>query len=107
MAKNRDFKTLKIRVSEDEYDDIMKRKPQELSLANWLRLLALDQDIETKRIRRPVPKADPELIRHWSKIGSNMNQIARAINRGNAIGETIDLVKINAVMVAIESKLKA
>ncbi len=106
MAKNRDFKTLKIRVSEDEYNEIMKRKTQELSLANWLRLLALDQEIETKRVRRPVPKADPELIREWSKIGSNMNQIARALNLAKKTGKRVDLIKINAVLVAIEARLK-
>ena len=106
MAKNRDFKTLKIRVSEDEYNEIMKRKTQELSLANWLRLLALDQEIETKRVRRPVPKADPELIREWSKIGSNMNLIARALNLAKKTGKRVDLIKINAVLVAIEARLK-
>lgn len=106
MTKNRDFKTLKIRVSEDEYTEILKRKPQEMNLAKWLRLLALDEEIETHRIRRPVPKADPELIRHWAKFGSNLNQIARALNHANVKGENIDLVKIYTVLVAMESKLK-
>jgi len=106
MAKNRDFKTLKIRVSESEYEAIQKRKPHESNLSNWLRELALDEPIQTKRIRRPIPKADPELIRHWAKFGSNLNQIARALNRANSIGESVDLVKIYAVLVAMESKLK-
>jgi hypothetical protein len=50
-------KSIKIRVSEDELTAMRERcdRPQ---LADWLRDLALG---ESKR--RPVPKADPELLR--------------------------------------------
>jgi hypothetical protein len=102
----RDFKTLKVRVSESEYQEIEKRKPENQALADWLRSLAIGEEIQIKRQRRPVPVADPELIRHWAKIGGNINQIARALNQANKIGKPVNLPQILAVLTAIESQLK-
>jgi hypothetical protein len=104
MSK-RDYKTLKVRVSESEFKEIQKRKPENLSLADWLRTLAMGEEIQVKRQRRPVPKADPELIRHWAKIGGNLNQIARALNTANKIGEPVNLAQILATLKAIEQNL--
>ena len=104
--EKRDFKTLKVRVSESEYSEIEKRKPENLALADWLRSLALGEEIQIKRKRRPVPKADPELIRHWAKIGSNINQIARALNYANKIGEPVNLTQILSVLLSIENQIE-
>jgi len=104
--EKRNFKTLKVRVSESEYSEIEKRKPENLALADWLRSLALGEEIQIKRQRRPVPVADPKLIMHWAKIGGNINQIARALNQSNKIGEPVSLAQILAVLTSIESQIK-
>ena len=105
--EKRDFKTLKIRVSEIENQEIEKRKPENVPLADWLRDLAMGEEIQIKRQRRPVPVADPELIRHWAKIGSNINQIARALNQANKVGESVNLVQILGILTSIESQIKS
>lgn len=52
--------------------------------------------IETRR-RKPLPDADPALIREIGRIGGNLNQIARVLNR-NALAGSVE--RFEAVMVA-------
>jgi hypothetical protein len=55
--------------------------------------------------REPVSTINSELIRHVASIGSNLNQIARAINRCALQSETIDVIRFLAAMLAIERQL--
>ncbi len=59
------------------------------------------------RRRKPRPKADPELIRAVSRIGGNVNQIARWLNSATASGNvaTIDAVTIITELVSLDRRL--
>ena len=61
---------VKIRLTETEWNELQQRKTK--SLAGWLRDLGLGAI--------PIRQADPDLIRHLARIGSNLNQIARHAN---------------------------
>src|SRR5690606_31202811 len=54
--------------------------------------------------RRPVPKADPALVREIGRIGGNLNQIARWLNAATLAGHCrdIDALVVAARLVAIE-----
>ena len=56
---------VKIRLTETEWNELQQRKTK--SLAGWLRDLGLGAV--------PIRQADPDLIRHLARIGSNLNQI--------------------------------
>lgn len=59
------------------------------------------------RRRKPVPKADPALIRELGRIGGNLNQIARVLNRNALSGgvEGFDAVRVGQALVGIERQL--
>lgn len=61
---------------------------------------------DSKR-RRAMPKADPALIRHLGRMGSNLNQIARWLNIAIAAGhaDQIDALNVATRLVAIERAL--
>ena len=62
---------VKIRLTDAEWDALHARKTK--SLAGWLRDLGLGAV--------PIRQADPDLIRQITRIGSNLNQIARHANK--------------------------
>jgi len=90
-------KVVKLRVSTEELSSLKERcdRPR---LAEWLRDLGLGQ-----RKRRPVPVADPALLRQLAAIGNNLNQVARWTNRQ----EPIDALAVSAALVAISRELEA
>ena len=58
------------------------------------------------RRRKPVPRADPALILAVARIGGNLNQIARQLNRHAADGpRQIEAVAVATQLVAIERQL--
>ncbi len=97
MQKQKREKSIKIRVAESELLAMRERcdRPQ---LADWLRDLALG---ETKR--RPVPKADPELLRQLAAIGNNLNQLARWVNST----KPASAVECSAALIALGRELEA
>jgi hypothetical protein len=64
--------------------------------------------VETRR-RRPVPKADPALLRELGRMGGNLNQVARWLNAASAAGSCrdIDALVVATKLVAIERALGA
>ena len=64
-------KEIKIRVSDDELEQLNDCKTQK-SLAPWMRTLCLGA--------APITRADPELVRELGRIGSNLNQITKHAN---------------------------
>lgn len=50
-------------------------------------------------------KGDPELTRQVARLGNNLNQIARAVNREAGQAGHIDVIKLLAMMLAIEQQL--
>lgn len=73
-------KIIKIRLTEDEYDELLKRKTEK-SLAPWMRAICLEQPVEKSQII----KADPDLVRQIAIMGNNLNQIARHVNRNREV----------------------
>ncbi len=61
------------------------------------------------RRRRPMPTADPAMLREAGRIGGNLNQIARWLNTATALGLTheIDALVVAAELVSIERALSA
>jgi len=61
------------------------------------------------RRRKPVPKADPAVVTALARIGGNVNQIARAVNRAaqsgggarEALGVAVQLVGIERQLAAL------
>jgi hypothetical protein len=59
------------------------------------------------RRRRPMPKADPVLLRELGRIGGNLNQVARWLNSASANGSSpdTDALVVATKLVAIERAL--
>lgn len=81
---------VKIRLTENEWNELQQRKTK--SLAGWLRDLGLGAV--------PIRQADPDLIRHIARIGSNLNQIARHANTEKQLDVQVlqELAKANALL---------
>lgn len=88
-------KQLKIRVTEDEYRLIKSiANDRGLTLTKFLITVALDNELPappnrvtvTEKVVEKVyvspPPYDPGLVYEVSKIGTNLNQIARKVNQG-------------------------
>lgn len=77
-------KFVKIRTTSDERDAWQALADEEgVSLADLIRQRLSDSALKgpkTKSVQRVVVEADPKVIRELSRIGSNMNQLARAVN---------------------------
>jgi len=76
----------------------MRERCDRPRMADWLRDLALG---EAKR--RPVPKADPELLRRLAAIGNNLNQLARWVNAT----QPASAVACSAALLALGRELEA
>lgn len=92
-------KEIKLRLTAAEHAALSERcdRPQ---LAEWLRELGLGQ-----RKRRPVPVADPALLRQLAAIGSNLNQIARWCNSQKL--RPMDAVEVAAALTALSREVEA
>lgn len=73
-------KEIKIRVNEEEFEQLTIRKTQQ-SLATWMREIALNAT--------PIYQADPNLVRQIGRIGSNINQIARHANTNKVLDKHV------------------
>lgn len=59
------------------------------------------------RRRKPAPRVDPALVLAVGRIGGNLNQIARWLNRAHAAGltSTIDAVEVARRLLSVERQL--
>lgn len=59
------------------------------------------------RRRKPAPRVDPVLVLAVGRIGGNLNQIARWLNRAHAAGltPTIDALEVARRLLSIERQL--
>ena len=58
------------------------------------------------RKRLTAPEVDPILMRELGKMGSNLNQIARALNQANKIGEPVAMAQILAILQSLAQELE-
>ncbi len=71
-------KLLTMKVDEDE-----KLKWKEMARSHGIslaELIRISLNGQKPKRTKPVPKADPELIRQISAIGNNLNQVSRRVN---------------------------
>jgi len=80
--KNRN-KEIKVRLTQEEYEQLVSRKTK-ARLAEWVRETCLGSEPSKKA--KPVLKVDPTLLSELSKIGGNINQIARHLNNDRSMG---------------------
>lgn len=59
------------------------------------------------RRRKPAPRVDPALVLAVGRIGGNLNQIARWLNRAHTAGltSTIDAVEVARRLLSVERQL--
>ena len=93
---------ISIRASDEELDELRNRAADQ-PLAEWLRELGLSQQRKRERQRwTSPPQVDPQLIRHLSMIGNNINQIARALNQNQNADSLAVLVEIQHIQKALD-----
>lgn len=85
MVTKRYNKTLVVRATEQELIDLRERaKANGLSLSRYLVKVGLAKD----KILSPEEREREErAIFHLRKVGTNLNQIARALNRKESVAE--------------------
>lgn len=69
-------KKIEIMTSEEEYKQLLQRKTKP-RLAEWIRETCLSQ-----KPKKEVATVDPLLLYELNKIGVNLNQIAKKVQRG-------------------------
>ncbi|SDX03113.1 mobilisation protein (MobC) [Ruegeria halocynthiae] len=58
------------------------------------------------RRRKPAPRVDPALVLALGRIGGNLNQVARVVNRALLIGRVdMDTLAVALQLVVIERQL--
>lgn len=85
-----------LRFSEDEFAMIQ----QKLDLANITFSDFARSAILKKKIKLPIEK---ELIYELNKIGNNLNQIARAVNKNEKISVLTELVEIEKALKVLKN----
>lgn len=98
---NKRTKKIEIRISKAEYEQLLQRKIK-ARLAEWVRETCSGSELSKKA--KPVPKIDPALLVALSKIGGNLNQIARHLNMDRTLSAQ-EKVKALLELSSIEQSL--
>lgn len=91
-----------LRLTQEEHDALHSLcDDYGLSIGELVRVQCLDQPMPRRRVRRAAPdvQAVARVLGELSKIGSNMNQIAKHLNSG----KTVELKEIQRAMTDILS----
>ncbi len=112
-------RTFKVRLSESEYQLLDTNNPYG-SIAKLLRQSAVekatkiynsqtddDQKIKTTKVVEPsYTKTERVLILELSRIGNNVNQIAKAVNTDISSTGAFDKVKLLHLLISIDQQLR-
>lgn len=100
---------LKIRLSDEELAELIRRCPDGTTRSHWLRQLALGQPIARHRRRQPPPTVDADLLLEVRRIGVNLNQLARSLNLARWTGgvSTLHLTRTEFSLQACKNDLAA
>lgn len=106
------YKQVKINLTQEHYQEL-----QEEALGNGMSIAqlvrhkvgidlkdtpkALQRSRKVRSDKKPVVKADPQLLYHLAKIGNNLNQITKHLNET----KVIDSVVINTI-IEIQEEIK-
>ena len=105
MEKEKRTKTEKLRFTPTELEEIKARVPENETRSGWIRRLLLSEPVPKTRKRLTAPEVDPVLMRELGKIGGNLNQIARALNVANKVGEPVSVSQVLAMLQVMEQHL--
>lgn len=113
LASARRDKELSIRFTIDELESVRTvAAAAGLSMADFVRRRLMEVGANTQITdSRPVVKrsagraADAALVRQVAGIGSNLNQIARAVNKQALQSQIIDVVELLVVLLAMERQV--
>jgi len=94
-------KRVEVQFTKEEYSLLLERKTK-ARLAEWVRETCLGSEPSKKA--KPVPKVDPALLVALSKIGGNLNQIARHLNMDDTLSAQ-EKVKALLELASIEQSL--
>ncbi len=94
---------LRVRCTADERAAwLRKSRAQERSLSDYARHVLSTEPMQ--RRARP-PEIDPVLLAAVGRAGSNLNQIARAINTDRKAGRAIDLLAMCTLLMTLDRQL--
>ena len=94
-------KRVEIQFTKTEYEQLLQKKTK-ARLAEWIRNTCLGSE-PSKKVK-PVPKIDPALLVALSKIGSNLNQIAKHLNMDRTLSAQ-EKIKTLLELASIEQSL--
>ena len=106
------YKQVKVNLTEEHYSELQEEALNNgMSIANLIRhRLGIDLQSTPKSLQRsrkvrsdkkPVVKADPQLLYHLAKIGTNLNQISKHLNSTRVV----DSIVISS-LIEIQQELK-
>lgn len=100
-------KIYKVRLSEDEVIRL-KDEAQVLQIAKFLRDSAF-KELDYRKAKHEVyySKLDREFLLELSRIGGNINQVAKAINFALARLEPLDKAKLMHLLISINGTLES
>jgi hypothetical protein len=94
----------KVRLSQAELDTL--KEANILNVARFLRESALNNIHKTEK-KQVYTKLDRDFLLELSRIGNNINQIAKAINLDLLSGEPLDKVQLLHLLISINENLEA
>ena len=94
------YKQVKINLTHEHYQELQDEAlSNDKSIAQLIRdKLGIDLKTTPRSFQRSrkvrsdkkeILKADPQLLYHLSKIGTNLNQISKHLNSGNAVDRVV------------------
>ena len=105
MQQVKRTKVYKVRLSEAELETL--KEANVLNIARFLRESALNNS-HKKEQKQVYTKLDKDFLLELSRIGNNINQIARGINQDLAKGgEPLDAAKLLHLLIAVNENLEA
>lgn len=113
-SKDKRTKRIALRVSENEFSALdEKAKKLGVSVSDYIRR-SLDNvkesERETPRVRKksvaPERDVNPDLLYAIHRIGSNMNQIAKALNTANLHDDEVSAKELLLLLFSIEAQLE-
>lgn len=109
-AKAKDLKTMavrdkiyKVRLSTEEV--AMLKSANVLNIAKFMRDSSLNV-VNKRKDKQVYSKLDRDFLLELSRIGGNINQIAKALNTDIAKGEPFQAVKVLHLLIAINENLE-
>lgn len=89
---------IRVFVSDSEYT-LLRSRAGRTPLSGFLRRVGLGVSLEKNEALMPI-------VQQISRIGNNLNQIARAINIANKVGSFVHVAKIAVLLGVIERDLR-